>query len=370
MQRLRAAHDCCCGLERNADDVVVRLLCGEHRACRLRVNAEHLGFCFLGLETILHDLGPDAAGCAELRNFLENIVVCVPEEGETSCKVVNVEAGLNGSLDVSDAVCNGECNFLRCCGTSLADVVARDGNRVPVRDVLGAIFKNVRDQAHGRARRENVSAACRILLQNVVLDRALELIRRDALLLRNRDVHREEDGRRSVDRHGRGNLAEVDLIKEDLHISKGVDRNTDLADLALRDGVGRVIADLRREVKCAGKARCAALDEVTIALVGLLRRGETCVHTHRPETPAVHRRLNASGVGINTGETDVLCIVRVLDVERGVKALLRNALTHWELRCCLLYGGVVLVKPRLDLFIAHESILLYLNSSCWVLFGP
>ena len=237
-------------------------------------------------------------------------------------------------------------------------MVARDGDGVPVRDVLGAILKNVRDEAHGRARREDVSAACRILLQNVVLDRALELVCRHALLLRHGDIHREEDGRRRVDRHGRGDLAEVDLVKEDFHVSERVNRNTDLADLALRDGIRGVVANLRRKVERARKSRCAALDEVTVTLVGLLRRGESCIHTHRPEASAVHRRLNAAGIGVDTGEADVLRVVRLLDVERGVEPLLGDVGTRGEFRCCLFYGSIVLVKPRLDVFIAHEHILL------------
>ena len=360
MERLRAAHDCCCGLECDADDIVVRLLCGEHRACRLRMDAEHHGFRLLCMEALLHDLCPDAAGGTELRDLFENVVVCVPEEGETACERIDAEACLDRSLDVGDAVRNGECNLLRCRGAGLADVVARDGNRVPVRDVLGAIFKDVRDEAHGRARREDVRTACCILLQNVILDGALELVRRDALLLRHCDVHRKKDGRRRVDRHGRGDLAEIDLVKEDLHISKGVDRNADLADLALGDRIRGVVADLRREVKCAGESRCTALDEVTIALVGLFRRGESCVHAHRPEASAVHRRLHAARVRIDAGETDVLCIVRLLNVERGVESLLGDVRTCRELCRGFFYGSIVLVKLRLDLFIAHESLLLYL----------
>ena len=143
------------------------------------------------------------------------------------------------------------------------------------------------------------------------------------------------------------------MIEEDLHIGKRIDRNADLSDLALSDGIRGIVADLRREIKRAGKPRRTAFDEVTIALVGFLRCGEARVHTHGPEAPAVHRRLNATGIGINAGETEILRVVRLLDVERGVKPLRRNVRARGELCGCLLYVGIVLVKLRLDFLIAH-----------------
>ena len=47
----------------------------------------------------------------------------------------------------------------------------------------------VRDQAHRRPHREYPGAACDVLLEDVVLDRAGQLVPRDTLLVGVRDIH-------------------------------------------------------------------------------------------------------------------------------------------------------------------------------------
>ena len=225
-----------------------------------------------------------------------------------------MQARLDGRLAVSDTIGDREGDFLGSRGACLADVVTGDGDRVPLRHVLRAILEDVRDEAHGRTRREDVRAACCILLEDIILDRAAQLVSRNALLFRDSDVHSEQDGCRRIDRHGRRDLAEIDLVEEDLHIGEGVDGDTDLADLSLGNRIIGVIADLRRQVERAGKTRSAVFDQHAIALVRLLCRGEACVHAHRPETAAVHRRLHAARVRIDAWEADFISVVRVLDV--------------------------------------------------------
>ena len=354
MEGLRAAHDSSCCLESNTDDVVVRLLSGKHGACRLRMNTQHHGFRLLGMEAFFHDLSPYAAGSTELRNLFENVVMRIPEEGETASEIIDIEAGLDCRLNIGDTISDGECDFLGSRGTSLADMIAGNGDRIPFRYILGAELKDVRDETHGRTRREDVRAASCVLFEDIVLDRALELIRRNTLLLSNSNVHSQQYGGRCIDGHGGGNLAEIDLVEEDFHISQGVDGNTNLAYFTLGDIIIRVIADLRRKVKCAGKARSAGLNQITIPLVGFLSRRETCIHTHRPETATVHGRLYAAGIRIYTREADLLCIVRILDIKRRVETLLRKMRALWETCNCLLYTGFIGSQFSLDFFIAHS----------------
>jgi hypothetical protein len=57
--------------------------------------------------------------------------------------------------------------------------------------MLDGVADHVRDQPHRRARGERVGAAGEVLLEDVVLGRALERSLVDALLLGHDDVERE-----------------------------------------------------------------------------------------------------------------------------------------------------------------------------------
>ena len=56
----------------------------------------------------------------------------------------------------------------------------------------------------------------------------------------------------------------------------------------------RVVAHLRREIERNAQPVDALLDEISVACVRLVRRGEARVLPHRPQTAAVHRRLDAA----------------------------------------------------------------------------
>ena len=75
VQRLRAAEDRGEGLDGDADDVVVRLLRGERATGGLAMESQHPRAWILCPETVAHDVGPDAARGAELRDLFKEIVV-------------------------------------------------------------------------------------------------------------------------------------------------------------------------------------------------------------------------------------------------------------------------------------------------------
>ena len=222
-------------------------------------------------------------------------------------------------------------------------MVAGDGNSIPLRYILGAILKDVGNQTHGRTWREDISTTCSVLLQNIVLNSTLQLVCRHALLLSHCNVHSQQYGSRSIDSHGSRNLAQVNLVKEDFHISQGVDSNAYLANLALRDRIIRVITNLGWQVKCAGEAGSAGLNQVTITLVGLSSSGEACIHAHGPETATIHGRLHAAGIRIHARIADFISIVGILDVQWSVQTLLRQVWTLREAGNCLFYAGIVLI---------------------------
>ena len=65
----------------------------------------------------------------------------VEEEGELRGEVVDEQAGLEGGLDVGDAVGEGEGDFLDGGGAGLADVVAADGDGVPTGEFCAQYWK-------------------------------------------------------------------------------------------------------------------------------------------------------------------------------------------------------------------------------------
>ena len=96
-----------------------------------------------GGEAVAHDARPDAAGGAELGDLFEEVVVGVEEEGEPRREAVDVEPGVDGGLDVGDAVGEGEGDLLRGGRAGLAHVVAGDGDGVPLGDVLSLAQANM-----------------------------------------------------------------------------------------------------------------------------------------------------------------------------------------------------------------------------------
>ena len=121
-------------------------------------------------------LRPQPAGRAEFGDLFQEIVVRVEEEGELGGKFIHIQPGLDGRLHVGDGIGQGESHFLHGGRAGLADVVAGDADRVPVRHFGLAVAEDIGDQAHGRRGREDICAAGNIFLQDVVLDRAAQLL--------------------------------------------------------------------------------------------------------------------------------------------------------------------------------------------------
>src|ERR1043165_5316327 len=80
--------------------------------------------------------GPDSPRRTELRDLLEKVVVDVPEEGEPGREHVHRQPPGDAVLDVAEAVGERERELLGGRGAGLANMVARDGDRVPARRVL------------------------------------------------------------------------------------------------------------------------------------------------------------------------------------------------------------------------------------------
>ena len=181
----------------------------------------------------------------------------------------DVEPGVDRRLDVGDAVGQRERHLLHRRRARLADVIAADRDRVPLRHVPLAERDDVGDDAQRRARRIDVGAARDVLLEDVVLHRAGQRARRDPAPPRDRDVQRQQDDRRGVDGHRRRDAIERDAVEQGRHVLDRVDRHADPADLAGGQRVVRVVADLRRQVEGDAQARDALREQVAVSPVRL-----------------------------------------------------------------------------------------------------
>ncbi len=284
-------------LDRDPDDVVLRLLRGQRRAAGLGVEAERERLRVRRAEAVAHQRRPEPPGGAELRHLLEEVVVGVEEEGEARAELVRREARLDRCGAVGDPVRERERELLDGRRAGLSDVVAGDRDRVPARDPLRAVGEEIRGQSHRRPRREDVVPARDVLLEDVVLHGAAERRPRHALLLRDELVEQEEERRGRVDRHRGRDLAERDRVEEDAHVLERVDRDARAADLAERVRIVRVVAELGRQVEGDREPRLAPLEQVAEAPVRLLGGREAGVLADRPGPAPVHVRIRPARVG-------------------------------------------------------------------------
>ena len=309
VQRLRAAGNSRERLDRDAHDVVLGLLRGQGRATGLCVEAQRKCLWVRRAEPLAHHTRPDATRGAELRDLLEEVVVRVEEERQPCTELVGRLAGLDRGGAIRDPVGNRERELLHRRRAGFADVVPGDRDRVPGGDPLRAVREQVGRQPHRRARREDVVPPRDVLLEDVVLHRPAECRRRNALLLRDQLVEQQEQPGGRVDRHRRRHGVERDPAEEDLHVRDRVDRHAGAPDLAECARIVGVHAELRRQVERDRKTGLAVLEQVAVARVRLLGRGEARVLAHRPRPTAVHVGVRPARVRELAGQ---------LDARRGV----------------------------------------------------
>ena len=297
VERLRPAADGRERLQRDAHDVVLRLLGGEGDAAGLRVEAQHHRLRVLRPEALLHRVRPHVAGGAELGDLLEDVVVAVEEEGQAGGEVVDLQAGVERRLHVGHAAGEREGDLLDGARALLAEVVAGDRDRVPLRDPLAAVGEQVGGQPHARLGRVDEVPARDVLLEDVVLDGPSELLGRHALLLGDQLVEQQEHAGGGVDRHRGRDLAERDAVERGPHVVDRVDRDAGAADLAQAARVVGVEAELGRQVERHAEAGAAVVEQVAVARVGLLGGRVAGVLADRPRPLAVHLGVDAAGEG-------------------------------------------------------------------------
>ena len=171
-------------------------------------------------------------------------------------------------------------------------------------------------QSHRGTRREDVGAASRVLLENVVLDRAAERVRGNALAFRCELVQEQQHRRRRIDGHRGGHPILGDAAHQQLHVLEGVDGDADLAHLAMCQGIVAVIAHLCRQVERDRQPALTGAQQVVESLVGLFGAPEPGVLAHRPEPRAVPLGADAAGEGELSRRRPAVTLLHVELLER------------------------------------------------------
>ena len=158
---------------------------------------------------------------------------------------------------------------------------------------------------HAGLGRIDVRAACDVLLQQVVLNRAADRAGRNALFLGDQLVEQQQDRRGRVDRHARADLIEWQAAEQDPHVGDAVDGYADSTDLALCPLMVAVVTHLGGQIERTTQPGLAGVEQELEPLVGRCRGAKAGVLPHSPQLAAVHRRVDAAGIGRGTGSTQL-----------------------------------------------------------------
>jgi hypothetical protein len=266
------------------------------------VRAQHPRARVLCAEAVAHDLRPELPRGAQLRDLHVKVHAHAEKKREALRDVVHGEPRALRAAHVLDAVGEREGELDVCVRARLLHVVARDADAVKLGHVRRRVAKDVGDDAQARRDGVDERVAHHELLEHVVLDRARELCRGHALLLRGDDEEGHHGQHGAVHGHGHAHLVERDARKEDLHVLDGRHGHARHADVALDALIVAVKAAVRREVEGDAEPLLPRREVLAVKGVGLARRREARVLADRPRLVRVARRADAARKGKHAGE--------------------------------------------------------------------
>ncbi len=328
VQRLRAAEHRGQGLDRRADDVVVRVLFGQADAGCLTVRAQREARLVLRVE-LLHQTRPQQSCGAQFGDLHEEIHADAEKERQARREFVDLQTAGQRRPHIFESVSEGKGQFLHRCRAGLFHMIAGNRNRVELRHMPRGVFDNVGDNAHRRCGRVDIRVANHEFLEDVILDRALEFLLRHALLLGGDDEPGQHRQYRAVHRHRHAHPVERDAVEQDLHVLDRVDRDAGLADITDDARVVAVIAAMGRQIERDRQPHLPGFEIVAIEAVRVLGRRKAGILPDRPRPVGVHRRARAAQIGRHAGDRVAPRKPGVLDffkIGGGVERLDGNAL--------------------------------------------
>ena len=111
-----------------------------------------------------------------------------------------------------------------------------------------------------------------------------------------------------------GDPVEGDFLKDGLHVRQGIDGYANLSHFTRAQGMIGIVTDLGRKVEGHAEARLAVIQEISVALVGLLRSGKAGVLSHGPESAPVHGWLYPPRKGIFARESQFFGVIECFQV--------------------------------------------------------
>ena len=163
------------------------------------------------------------------------------------------------------------------------------------------VGEDVGDDPHRRRGRIDVGVAHHELFEDVVLDRAGELLRRHALLLGGDDVERQHRQHRAVHGHRHAHLVERDAGEQRAHVVDRIDRDARHADVAGDARMVAVVAAMGGEIEGDREALLPGGEIAAVEGVGIFRRGEAGILPDGPGLRDVHGRVGAAQIGRDAG---------------------------------------------------------------------
>src|SRR5262245_25756281 len=76
-------------------------------------------------------------------NFLKKIIMRIKKERQPWREGIDRQTRLHGLLDVGQPIIQRKRQFLDCCGTSFAYVIAANTDGIPLREMLGTVGDRV-----------------------------------------------------------------------------------------------------------------------------------------------------------------------------------------------------------------------------------
>ena len=257
----------------------------------MRAESERLGIL---CPELAHQLRPEHARGAHLGDFHEKIFPLRPEKRNARGKSIDRDARRHAGSDVFHPVGQGVADFQISRRSRLVHVITRHADAVEFRHLLGRVGKDVGHDAHRGLGRINVGVPHHVFLEDVVLDGAVELVRRNALLLGSHDVKCHDRNNRAVHRHGDGHLVQRDAIEECLHVEDGVDSHPGFAHIADHTRMIGVVAAVRGQIERHTQTHLTRGEVAAVECIALARGGEARVLADGPRADDIHRRIRSA----------------------------------------------------------------------------
>ena len=337
MQGLGVTERCRHSFHTGTADVVEWILFGEGPAGGLGVGTECHGFRILCAEAF-EDLCPEDTSCTHLCDFHEVVLALIPEEGQTLCESIDRQTCFFAAADVFHTVCQRVTDFQIAGSAAFLNVVARNGNGVELRHVLGGVFENITNDTHGHSRWVNVGVTYHEFLQDIVLNGTCKDLLVDALFDAGGNEECQDRKNGAVHGHRYGHLVQRDAVEEDVHIKHGAYGYAGFTYVADNARVIRIVAAVGRKVECNGQTLLTCCQVSLIECVGFFCRGEACVLTNGPWAENVHGGVWSTKEWRDTAH-EVQMIAVIIDIF-GIEGSDRDLFHGRFIECIKAFAGL------------------------------